>query len=362
MSAPAPTFAIVRLSALGDLLHTLPAAFDLRTARPEARLLWIAQREWAPLLASLPWLDEVIPFDRRGGWRAWRAMRQQLGTRALDVSLDFQGNWKSAAAALASGARRRFGLARADRREPGLGWLYHRVATQSPAPHALDRARHALASWFDLTPASAPPDWERVLPSSAIDRAEAERLIQTLELDGAPPLVLLLPTQRPDPRAWPAAAWAELARELARCGLAPLFITGPAESSLGAALERELGAGTERGARIRHLVGQRGVLVAIALFRSLRGRALTAIASDSGALHLAVVGGLRAIALAGPQDPRRTGPHGVGHRVATAARELPCRPCLARRCRLASGPVCLDELSAREVLEAVLQLAAERSG
>jgi ADP-heptose:LPS heptosyltransferase len=357
VSAAAQTFAIVRLSALGDLLHTLPAAFDLRTVRPDARLLWIAQREWAPLLEGVPWLDEIATFERRGGWRAWLALRSALRGASIDVALDLQGNWKSAAMALASGARERWGLAREDRREPGLGWLYQRVAVRSEMPHAIDRARAAIASWLGVARPQTPPDWERLLPTHAADRESAAAIARSLDLEGSAPLVLLLPTQRPDPRAWPASAWAELALSLSQVRLSPLLITGPAEAALGAEFERQLGAGPRAGERIRHLVGQRGVGAAIALFRALRERTIGAVASDSGALHLAVVAGLRVVALAGPQDPRRTGPHGAGHLLRTAARELACRPCLARRCRLATGPLCLDELSAAEVRDAVLALA-----
>ncbi|MBK9385010.1 MAG: glycosyltransferase family 9 protein [Planctomycetes bacterium] len=357
MSATAQTFAIVRLSALGDLLHALPAAFDLRTARPDARLIWIAQREWAPVLEGVPWLDGIASFERRGGWRAWRELRAGLHRSPIDVALDLQGNWKSAGVALASGARERWGLAREDRREPALGWLYHRVAERSERPHAIDRARGAIASWLGVAPPRALPDWERLLPNHAAERESAAALVAELDLQGSAPLALLLPTQRPDPRAWPSASWAELARQLSLAGVAPLVISGPAEAALGEALERELRTGPRGGERVRHLVGQRGVRAAIALFRALRERTIGAVASDGGALHLAVVAGLPVVALAGPQEPRRTGPHGPHHLMRTAARELECRPCLARRCRLPAGPLCLDELSAAEVVDAVLALA-----
>lgn len=346
MPATPPTLAIVRLSALGDLIHALPAAFDLRRRYPRARLLWIAQREHLPVLEGLPWLDGTLAFDRTGGWRAWVDLRRRCRAERIDLALDLQGNWKSAIAALCSGARERWGLARSEQREPGCQLLLHRRAAPAPLPHAVDRARAAVASWHgDAAPAD-PVDWGRVLPSSPADEEAAEALLHHLELPPRGDVVLCLPSARPDPRAWPAASWRELLLQAAADPeLLPVVVTGPSEEALG----RELAASTPRE-RIRHLIGQRGARAAIALFRLLRERTRAAIAGDGGALHLAVAAGLRAIALAGPQDARRTGPHGSAHTVLQAPGELSCRPCLRRSCQLAEGPRCLDELRPALVL------------
>jgi heptosyltransferase-1 len=344
--ASPPTLAIVRLSALGDLIHALPAAFDLRRRYPRSRLLWIAQREHLPLLDGLPWLDGTLAFDRGGGWRAWVDLRRRCRAERIDFALDLQGNWKSAVAALSSGARERWGLARSDQREPGCHLLFHRAAAPSSRPHAVDRARAAVASWHGEEAPSDAVDWEEVLPTCAADDELGEQLLRRLELPPRTELVLCLPTARPDPRAWPAGSWRELLMQVAADPeLLPVVVTGPGEEALG----RSLADGTS-GERVRHLIGQHGARAAIALFRLLRERTRAAIAGDGGALHLAVAGGLRAIALAGPEDPRRTGPHGTRHALLTAPGELACRPCLLRRCRLVEGPRCLDELTPAMVL------------
>ena len=87
---------LVRLSSLGDIAHTLPAAAGLAAARPDLVLSWVVQRQWAPLLRDVPFLDHVFAFDRNGGVRALLRVRGELRQRRPSVALDLQGNWKSA--------------------------------------------------------------------------------------------------------------------------------------------------------------------------------------------------------------------------------------------------------------------------
>src|SRR5688572_17788867 len=114
-----PRFLIVRLSAIGDVVHTLPAAMDLKAAYPEGRIDWLVEPAAAPLLRRSGIVDEVIEFPTQ----SWRRRPLEAKTRAeiteilrglrskrYDAALDFQGLWKSAVPARLAGARRVIGL------------------------------------------------------------------------------------------------------------------------------------------------------------------------------------------------------------------------------------------------------------
>jgi hypothetical protein len=96
---------ILRLSAIGDVVHAMPLAMGLRRAYPAARITWVAQAEAAPLLDAHPAVDDVLVYPRRGGPRTWAAFLRALRARRFDATVDPQGNWKSGVVGLLSGAR-----------------------------------------------------------------------------------------------------------------------------------------------------------------------------------------------------------------------------------------------------------------
>src|ERR671922_970357 len=132
---------VVKLSSIGDIVHTLPALAAVRRALPRADISWVVERRSAEILRDNPLLDHLIEVDtkalRRGlmSGETLQAPRQQLRrlrASAFDVALDFQGLLKSASIARLSGARRVFGYSRAGLREPASALLLSkRVAVPS---------------------------------------------------------------------------------------------------------------------------------------------------------------------------------------------------------------------------------------
>lgn len=346
---------LVRLSHLGDVVHALPVFHALREARPQARIGWAVQREFAPLLAGLPGLDEVLVFERRGGVRAWLELGERLARFDATWTVDAQGNLKSALVALASRAGRRSGYARRDWRERAGALSLTDAAPPAGAPgevvHAVDRAL-ALAQHVSGRAAPARFDLGLSAEERAHGRAELARRAPT----GDGRLVLLALAREDDVRAWPRAHAATLARELSAAGLRTLVLSGPGEAREGERTAAEL-AGLPRAG---HWVGQRGLRELAALFAAAAEQGARFVGCDSGPLHLAAAGGLSCVALHGPQDPRRTGPWpppsrpGSTHLCVGAAQPPACAPCLARRCAHARGPVCMGELAPRRVLEALV--------
>jgi ADP-heptose:LPS heptosyltransferase len=340
---------LVRLSHLGDVVHALPLHHAVRAAHPAARLAWAVQPEFAPLLAGLPGLERTIPFERRAGARAWPRVGRALAEFGADWSIDAQGNVKSALVALASLAPRRSGLAREDWREPfAAGALTDAAPPLGRAAHAVERVLH-LARHVTGRESEACFD----LGLSAEERAGGESRARTLLPEGGA-ILHLAPSA--DVRAWPPARWAELARALAERERV-LIVSGPAEEREGRQLARELS-----GARIAHLVAQRGLRELAALFSAAAGRGARFVGSDSGPTHLAWAAGLPVLILAGPQDERRTGPWPLGapHRVQRARGAPPCAPCLARSCEHAAGPVCMSGIEPEDVAGSLARLAPAR--
>ncbi|MDP6538683.1 MAG: glycosyltransferase family 9 protein [Planctomycetota bacterium] len=337
---------IVRLSHLGDVVHSLPIYHALRATRPAAEIAWVVQPEFAEVVEGLPGLDRIILFDRRGGWRAWPRLRGDLARFRADWAIDAQGNLKSGLVTLCSGAGRRSGFARTDWTERAGSLFINDPAPVLPAgaQHAVDRTLHLarhVAAGFD--PQDLPERWLEPRPD-LIERAirrhdehlgEAAQTAWIVHL-GAPG----------DVRTWPADHYRHLIARLAGLDRRVLVLSGPAEEEFG----RRLAATPTPG--VRHWVGQRGLRDLAASFCVAARRGVRLVACDSGPLHLAAACGVEVTALCGPQDPRRTGPWPPGrHHVVIAEPAEACAPCTARRCIRAAGPLCMSRIDPERVVE-----------
>jgi len=349
---------LVRLSALGDVVHTLPALELLRAAAPAAEIGWVVEAEAAPLLEGHPALDALWVLDRRALGRArGRVAALRRGARALrglraagwDAALDLQGLLRSALVARAAGARRVLGPAWA---REGARLLYgERLAVPAPGEaHAVDRAaaavRLALARLGAAPPPPGPPPAARLPAGLAAAPPDG----------GAPRLVLLPGAGKPANRP-PPALLAEVADRCAaaRPDLEVWLVGGPGDRAAAA----EVAARTRR-ARPRSAAGERDLAGSAALLAG----AAAVVGGDTGPLHLARALGRPVVGLFHAADPARTGPGGLpGPAPARALRgDAPCAPCLARRCRRPDRVrVCLDALPAERVAAAVLDVLEARA-
>jgi heptosyltransferase-1 len=354
---------LIRLSHLGDVVHALPVFHAVRAARPQARIAWAVQREFAGLLEGLPGLEQTILFGRRAGARAWLELRDRMSAFAPTLAIDAQGNLKSAMALLTSGAPRRVGLARSEWREPLGACASTEQAPRTAAPgvrtHALERML-GLARYVAELPAGAPLRLDPGITDAELARGRAE-LARVAPRDSGPLAVVQL-ARSGDVRSWPLEHFATLAGSLADSGWRVLLLSGPEEEREG----RELGDRLAASPRIAHWIGQRGLReLAAALSAAAREGALFA-GCDSGPMHLAVACGMRVVALSGPQDPLRTGPWpppagddraprnaANAHRVVRSPHPPDCAPCLARACTHPEGPVCMRGIEPRAVLAAL---------
>jgi heptosyltransferase-1 len=266
---------IVRLGAMGDVLHALPAAATLKRTFPRARITWAIDPKWAVLLQGNPDVDQTLLFDRRrfaSVRSAWTALRR---TR-FDVAIDFQGLLKSALIARASGARRRIGFDRTSAREPLASLFYNRYV-KPEAVHIVDRNLE-------------------LAKGAGVGRLWHEFPIPTGRAEGELPpgrFVLACPLAGWASKQWPVEYYSQLAPALRSDGLELVVNGAPGSEDVLRRIE---------GGHV-HVSGMEGLI-------DTTRRAAGIVGVDSGPLHLAAALGKPGVAIFGPTDPARNGPYG----------------------------------------------------
>ena len=310
---------LVKLSSLGDVVHTLPVLQDIHAALPDAQIDWVVEKSLAPLLSPLlapgAGLNRVVTCELRR-WRQaplaallhgpWRNFRAELQGVAYDAVIDLQGLSKSALVArvarLAPGGKR-FALANqteGSSYEAPTRWVADVAIPIEPHVHAVQRGRELAAAALGYTFASAP-----VYPSN-MPPAHAERVQEAPETIASwtPPTVALAHgTSRAD-KQWPLDCWIELGLRLNAAGFEVLLPHGSVdEYSTSHLIARALNAldATTPGARVLP------VLALDALARQLTGCA-GVIGVDSGVSHMAVALGLPHVQIYNFDTAWRTGP------------------------------------------------------
>lgn len=298
---------VVRLGAMGDVVHALPAVTALRAAFPAATIGWAIEERWSALLTTRlgqsrgpqqPLVDVVHAVNTQA-WRAapfsdetWREVRAAFGpmrSSRYNVALDFQGSFKSAVVALSSGATSKLGYAAPWERCASL--LY--TNTVRTAAHHVVEQGLALASSVARRPLHDVP------PALPQDEAAGEWAAQELRRRGVQRFAILHPGAGWGAKRWPAERYAEVAAALGARGIQSLVNHGPGEEGLAGEV---VGAGGGSASALRCSIGE-----LIALTRA----AQVVIGGDTGPLHLAATLRVPVVAIYGPTDPRRTGPWGT---------------------------------------------------
>lgn len=327
----APRVLVVRLGALGDIVHAIPVAAALRRHWPDARVDWAVEARHAPLLALVPVVSALVPLDSRRvlGNGGWMQTARVLRAARYDVALDVQGLVKSAVVARLSGARRVIGFDTASLREPSARWLYSEQV-QPPA------GRHVVARSLGVLRALGLEGGAWEFPLRETTPAPAVRAI--IERQSGP-FALLVPGAAWPNKRWPADRFGQLALVMAeRFGLAPLVLWGPGEEDLAAAVVTA--SGGRAVAAPETTIGDLA-----ALMRAAR----VIVAGDTGPLHLAAAVGTPVVGIYGPTDPARNGPWSADDECVSRRGVCECyhkRTCVAARW-------CLLDISVEEMASAV---------
>jgi heptosyltransferase-1 len=315
---------IVRLSAMGDVIHTLPAVHALREAFSHAHIGWLIEERWAELLcapgasrrgarsALRPLVDEVHAVNLK----AWGKSPLSISTlqRAAtvwndvrdsnyDAAVDLQGAMRSAVLARLSGARVVYGAAE-PREAPASLWYTRKVVA---------RGRHVIEQNLSVAEAlcenrkSSSPDVSRDFPHDP--QAEA-RIEQRLAEYGGGEFTILNPGAGWGAKQWPVERYGEVARALAEKGVRSILNYGPGEEELVRSAET-----ASRGTA-------RAMSCTITELIALTRRARLFVGGDTGPLHLAAALRVPVVAIYGPTDPARNGPYGTRSIVLRSAESV----------------------------------------
>jgi lipopolysaccharide heptosyltransferase I len=348
--------ALIRLSALGDVVNTLPALTALRRALPQAHLTWVVEAASANLLHGHPLLDDLIVVHRKRWVTALRrgyglltvprelwALARSLQRPHFDAALDFQGNLRSGVVTFHTRAPFRVGFAAQVAKERSHLFTNYRVALPVGPMHRVERALRLVAALGIETADAAP----HVLVADE-DRQQVEKCLADADLLEAPFAVIHAGTSAfGRTKQWTPEGWRAVAEYLAReHDLVTVFTHGPS-----AAETREAEALAEKTA------GLAAPLFSLRELGELFRRCRLFLSPDTGPMHLASAVGAPVVALFGPKDPAIYGPY-FGPR-AIVEKSLPCRPCPKRAC---DDPRCMLTITPHEVIAAAERLLEETRG
>ena len=321
-------FLIVRLGSLGDVIHAIPTAAALRTRFPEARIDWLVDPRYVPLLEIVRGIDSRIPINTRRIGQTVSIIRDLRRVEYTAV-LDLQGLLKSALLARAVKAERTIGFDREHLRERMAAPFYsHRVV---PAAGA-----HVIFKSLALLEPLGGRDMQVSFPLEIPHSAAADEARSRV---GGEPYALINPGAAWPNKRWPPDRFGALAAALQnRFGLRSLVLWGPGEEPLA---EQVIGASA--GAAV--LAPATAITDLFAIARHAR----ILISGDTGPLHIGGAVGTPLVALFGPTHAERNGPWSSEDVV--VARTSGCVCLYRRRCR--RGAPCINEIELPDVIDAV---------
>jgi heptosyltransferase-1 len=291
---------IVRVGALGDVLHALPAAAALRAARPDWTIDWVVDPRWTPLLVNGEGRGEIVDRVHLAETRMWSAapfswktmrsvtrLRRELREERYDVVVDMQGTMRSAVIGRFARAREFTGYE--NPREAAAAHLY-RSTRRRIGKHVVDQGAALLgaACSIALEPAAVKLPREQWADNWAA------------ELAGDRKLCVVAASAGWGAKQWPAERYGALARELRAMGLVPLVNAAKKDDAIAASVVAASGGAAEM------------VVCNVAGLIALLRRTSLLVGGDSGPTHLAATLGIPLVAMYGPTDPARNGPWGTG--------------------------------------------------
>lgn len=302
---------VVRLGAMGDILHALPAMTALRQAHPDWQIDWVVEPRWQALLAvpgttergpQMPIVDR-LHFAPTKDWRkgplsrktigAVSGLRKQLKAAGYEAVIDVQGAMRSSLIARMAGSPRVIG--ESSPREHAARLLF--------SEHVATKGAHVIEQGIELASAIAGDSLQWVSPMLPVDLAAEAWCDRLLASSGTRPIALINPGAGWGAKCWPVDRYAEVARGLILRGFRVLVNAGPREEVMADAIVKGTsGNSIPLSTTVEQLI-------------AITRRAALCVAGDTGPLHLACALGRPVIGIFGPTDPSRNGPFGTRFKV-----------------------------------------------
>ena len=362
---------LIKLSAVGDVVHTIPVLNKLRRRYPDARIDWLVTPAIADLIRHHPAISNVVLFTRQDWSTPWRPsalgrtakLVRQLRDANYDLIVDMHGQFRTAFLTLAAGASVRVGF---DRPRPEVWRATPRTFTAEARKHAWKGAREL--SWVAYTHHIAvptldvhavdryltvgallglddgPADFSFPIPPEASARADA--LLREHGIAPNDGVLLCAPGTNWETKHWPAERFADVARHFGERGWHVVLTGATGEAGVCASVAAAAPGAVD-------LCGRTSLSELAALVRRSSG----CITNDSGPMHLAVALDRPVVSIFGPTDSLWIGPY--GRPDAVLRRDLACAPCYLRQLRhCRHGHACMQEVSAAEVIERIEKILA----
>ena len=355
---------LIKLSAVGDVVHTIPVLNKLRRRYPSARIDWLVTPAIADLIRHHPAVSNVVLFIRQDWATPWRAaalarvakLAAELRRARYDLIVDMHGQFRTALFTLAAGAPVRIGF---DRPRPEVWHASERTFPREAYKHAWKGAReaswlaythripvptldvHAVDRYLTVGPMlgldDGPADFSFPVPADAVARVEA--LLRANGIAGGTDLLLCAPGTNWETKHWSAERFAEVARHFLMRGRRFVLIGSERERAVCARVAAAAPGTVD-------LCGATSLTELAALVLRSSG----AITNDSGPMHMAVALDRPVVSVFGPTDALWIGPYRRPDAVLRA--DLPCAPCYLRQLRhCRHGHACMGEIAAADVIE-----------
>lgn len=341
---------IVKTSAIGDVIHTLPSLTCLRHKYPDARIDWLVEEAASEAVIGHSAVNTVLVSRRKewirlcgqrkylAAWHGFIGFVRQLRSTEYDLLIDFQGLLKSGMFVFLARAKRKVGFGRGMDHAEG-SWLF--LNERIPP---VDMNQHALTRELMLLDALGIPCKEVVFdfPIKDCHRERAKALLKESGVDLQQPMVAINPMTTWPTKHWTSQSFVSLAETLASRGITVVFTGGQGDRD---AVQKGILCRMRPGGAI-NLAGKTDLKILAAIYSMSR----LVISTDTGPMHLAAAVQTPVVALFGPTAPWRTGPYGAGHQV--IRRDLPCSPCFKKVCPMGTT-ACMNLILPQTVWSAV---------
>lgn len=339
---------IVKLSAIGDVIHTLPALNALRKEYPQAHITWLVEEAAADIIRNHPALDTIIVSKRKkwirdiqeGKWLSTSkditAFVRTLRNTRYDMVIDFQGLLKSGILVALCKGDRKIGYDKT--REESCRFLTERIPP-------FDLNQHAILRYLNLLKAAGiitTVDITFGIPVRDQERKGAHLLLKQHQWNERDRFIAVNPMARWETKLWNGRKFAELADRIIKKHKITVVFTGSKEDRK--AVQEITSLMQEKGI---DLSGETDLLTLAALYE----KADCLISTDTGPMHVAAAMGTTVIALFGPTAPWRTAPFGSRHTI--IRKGIPCSPCFKKKCTQLD---CMDGIEVDEVLNSVSKI------
>jgi lipopolysaccharide heptosyltransferase I len=308
MSKEPKKILIIKPSALGDIVHTLPVLSVLRKSYPDAGILWLVRTEFAPLLRGHPYLNDIILFDRKFLGTAWKSPKalgallkliRRLRKEKFDLIVDLQGLFRTASLGWLSGCKIRFGPR--SKREFSHFFYTKTIKQDSTCTHVVDYyLRIAEAAGV------VGGDVEFVLPTNTKVDKSIRQLLGRDVADGKN-FAVLIPGSAHADKCWAAENFAALADRISeRYGLSVITVGTQGEGSIGDEIE------AQANVPVINMAGKTDIPMLVELLR----KAKLVVSNDTGPGQIAVALHVPLVMIFGRSNPARFAPYGLPQCVA----------------------------------------------